>query len=238
MNEQGGAGARRRRDAAALSRGKAKRARRNRESSPREQLLEAAGAFMTERGTTDVSLSEIAERSGLNSALVKYYFGRKSGLLMELLRKAMEPGLGQLQHLLDSDNSPADKLRIHISGIVTTYIRYPYVNRLMHQVLSDYGEEYGATVAEEFARPVYEAQRRILEEGERLGYFRAVDPMLFYFHITGACDNLFHQHFARRYVFGVENVDEDLRRDFVDHLYGLVMHGLGLGIHKSGGPDI
>ncbi|MEG2314496.1 hypothetical protein, partial [Brevundimonas sp.] len=49
--------------------------------SARDQLLDATGILMTEQRTIDISLAEIAERSNLNSALVKYYFGSKNGLL-------------------------------------------------------------------------------------------------------------------------------------------------------------
>ena len=40
---------------------------------------------MREGDTVDVSLSELSKQSGLNSALVKYYFGNKAGLLKALL---------------------------------------------------------------------------------------------------------------------------------------------------------
>ena len=65
----------------------------------RERLLEAAGQLMAERGTTDISLSEIAARSGVNSALVKYYFGNKAGMLMALLRRRLGQGMADLQQL-------------------------------------------------------------------------------------------------------------------------------------------
>ncbi len=46
------------------------------------KLLVAAGDLMIERNSTDISLSDIAEKSGVNSALVKYHFGNKDGLLL------------------------------------------------------------------------------------------------------------------------------------------------------------
>lgn len=181
---------------------------------------------MAERGISDISLSEIAQRSGLNSALIKYYFGSKAGLMIALLRRAMQPGLDQLSHLVNSHRTPTDKLRIHISGMVATYFRFPYVNRLMHQILSDDEDKFGLMLAKEFGKPVAEAQRQILEEGARLGYFRSVDPMLFYFEITGACDTLFYQRHALRYIFGTETVDDDLRRRYASYLFTMVMNGL------------
>ena len=47
----------------------------------RDQLIEAASQIMREGDTIDLSLSELSLRAGLNSALVKYYFGNKVGNL-------------------------------------------------------------------------------------------------------------------------------------------------------------
>ena len=62
----------------------------------REQLLDTASAIMREGDIVDISLSELSLRSGLNSALVKYYFGNKAGLLMALLFDYALIGLSSL----------------------------------------------------------------------------------------------------------------------------------------------
>lgn len=198
----------------------------NPELATREQLLIAAGELMVERGSTDVSLSDIAVRSGLNSALVKYYFGNKAGLMLALLRKVLGPALTQLQHLLEMDLSPEDKLRVHISGMINAYFEHPYVNRLMHQLLSEDATTFGPLIAEEFSKPVAEAQKRILEEGMNARVFRAVDPLLFYFQVVGACDQLFYGRYQLEHIFGVTTVTSALKRRFVDHLYNVVLEGI------------
>lgn len=194
--------------------------------SAREQLLDATGELMTEQRSIDISLAEIAERSGLNSALVKYYFGSKNGLLVELLRKVLGPRMAELEPLTQAVMAPNEKLRIHINGVVNTYFKYPYVNRLMHYLLTDAGQEYGKIIAEEFARPLVEAQTAILSEGHEAGLFRETDPLLFYFHLVGACDYLFFGRATLDHVFGVQEVTQDLKRRYVDHLYQTVTQGL------------
>lgn len=192
----------------------------------RELLLIAAGDLMTERRSTDVSLSDIAQKSGLNSALVKYYFGSKAGLFLALIRRALGPSIEQLAHLDAMPISPQEKLRIHISGMVNSYFRFPYVNQLMHQMLADDPLEYGPIIAEEFGKPAAEAQRRILEAGVQAGCFKPVDPIFFYFHIAGACDQLFYGRYQLEHIFGINTIDETLKRQYVEHLYGLVTSGM------------
>ena len=192
----------------------------------RERLLLAAGEIMTERGSTDVSLSDIAQKSGLNAALIAYYFGSKSGLMVALLRKVLGSAIVQLAHLAEMDASPQDKLRIHISGMVNTYFLHPYINRLMHHLRADDPETFGPLIAEEFGKPLAEGQKRILEEGIEAGVFRPVPPLLFYFHVTGACDELFYGRYQLEHVFGMKTVTDELRRQFVDHLHGVILDGI------------
>ena len=53
-----------------------------------EMLAEhAASELMIERASIEVSLSDIAQKSGVNAALVKYHFGNKDGLLLSLLER-------------------------------------------------------------------------------------------------------------------------------------------------------
>ena len=70
------------------------------------KLLVAAGDLMIERNTTDVSLSEIAQKSGVNAALVKYHFGNKDGLLLALLARDAETEVANLEYLLAQPIAP------------------------------------------------------------------------------------------------------------------------------------
>jgi AcrR family transcriptional regulator len=196
------------------------------EVATRDQLLIAAGDLMIESGNVDISLSDIALRSGLNSALVKYYFGNKSGLLMALIRKVIGRSLAQLDEVIARPLPPEEKLRMHITGIVNTYFRYPYINRLLHFVITDRGGSQGATMAREIVLPLARAQKRILDEGIVSGRFRDVDPMLLYFHIIGACDQFFYGRYILQYAFGIVDISADLKQNYANQLYEIISNGL------------
>ena len=65
-----------------------------------EKLLVAASELMIERASIEVSLSDIAQKSGVNAALVKYHFGNKDGLLLALLARDAATEMSQLEYLL------------------------------------------------------------------------------------------------------------------------------------------
>src|ERR1700709_1409127 len=102
-----------------------------------EKLLIAASELMIERNSIDVSLSDIAQKSGVNSALVKYHFGNKDGLLLALLARDAATEMSNLEYLLAQPITPTAKLKLHIAGIIRAYHRFPYMNRLIHYLMHE-----------------------------------------------------------------------------------------------------
>lgn len=189
------------------------------------KLLVAAGDLMIERNSTDISLSDIAEKSGVNSALVKYHFGNKDGLLLALLARDAGAEMANLAFVLDQPISPTEKLKRHIAGIINAYYRFPYLNRLIHLLLHQGSEETAREVNRFFVTPLFEFQRRLLAEGIAAGEFRKADPALFYTSLVGACDHLFYgrQMSAR---FGANGITDAVRREYIAHMTNLILGGM------------
>jgi AcrR family transcriptional regulator len=196
--------------------------------SARERLLDTASRLMSDRHSIDVSLSEIARHSGLNSALVKYYFGNKDGLLLALVQREAAAALRGLEELLRLDLSPTEKLRRHIAGIVNKFFRTPYLNRLLHSLLDERDSETHSArrVNEFFVRPLLELQRQLLAQGVRAGEFRVIDPVLFYVSVLGACDHLFNARYALRSMVGGNGVSDAVRERYIAHVCDVFICGL------------
>lgn len=194
----------------------------------REHLLNAASGLMSDRHSIDVSLSEIAKHSGLNSALVKYYFGNKEGLMLALVEREAARALQGLEELLQLDLPSTEKLRRHIAGVINSFFRTPYLNRLLHSLLDDRQSESRSArqVNQFFVRPLLDLQRRLLEQGVATGEFKAVDPVLFYVSMLGACDHLFNARYALRALFGGDGVTDNVREHYIAHVCDVFIHGL------------
>jgi AcrR family transcriptional regulator len=194
--------------------------------STAEKLLLAASELMIERSSIDVSLSDIAQKSGVNAALVKYHFGNKDGLLLALLARDAETEVANLEYLLSQPISPTKKLKLHIAGIIRAYRRFPYMNRLIHYLLHETSEEAASEVSKFFVAPLLDFQRRLLTEGVRAGEFREVDPVLFYTSLIGACDHLFFGRKAMSRASGVGPVTDQVCRDYIRHMEALIFAGM------------
>jgi AcrR family transcriptional regulator len=191
-----------------------------------EKLLVAASELMIERSSIEVSLSDIAQKSGVNAALVKYHFGNKDGLLLALLARDAATEMTQLQYLLAQPISPTAKLKLHIAGIIRAYHQFPYMNRLIHYLLHESSADAADEVSKFFVAPLFDFHRRLLAEGVRCGEFRDIDPVLFYTSLIGACDHLFFARHAMSRATGVGPVTDEVCRQYIRHMEALICGGM------------
>ena len=191
-----------------------------------EKLLVAASELMIERSSIEVSLSDIAQKSGVNAALVKYHFGNKDGLLLALLARDAATELSNLEYLLAQPITPTEKLKLHIGGIIRAYRRFPYMNRLIHYLLHETSAEAAAEVSKFFVAPLLDFHRRLLSEGLKAREFRKVDPVLFYTSLIGACDHLFFGRKAMSRATGVGPITDEVCRQYIRHMEALICGGM------------
>lgn len=191
-----------------------------------DKLLVAASELMIERSSIEISLSDIAHKSGANAALVKYHFGNKDGLLLALLARDAATEVANLEFLLAQPISATAKLKLHIGGIIRAYYRFPYMNRLIHFLLHESSAEAADEVSQFFVAPLLDFHRRLLEEGTASGEFRHVDPVLFYTSLIGACDHLFFGRHAMSRAIGVGPVTDEVCRQYIAHMEALICGGI------------
>lgn len=189
-------------------------------------LLDAASAIMRGGDIDDVSLSEVSRLSGLNSALVKYYFGNKAGLLRALIDREWSARVRSVQALLAKDLDPETKLRIHMDGVVDNFFRQPYTHRLLLRMIRESAPDEAQRLAESYLKPMFAAYEALIGEGVSAGVFRPADPQLFYFTVIGAADRFFTAQIALRYCSDTDVLDEGLRDRYRAHLNDFVVAGI------------
>ena len=193
----------------------------------RALLLDTASAIMREGDVDDISLSELSLRSGLNSALVKYYFGNKAGLLKALLDRDWQAIVTSVDALVAKDGwDPEAKLRRHISKVVDTFYAVPYLNRLTMRLVGESDEAEARRIADCYLSPLYRAYEQLIGDGVAAGVFRTVDPQLFYFTVTGAVDRFFSARLVLRHCFDQEVLTEELRDRYREHTVDIIMAGI------------
>jgi len=193
----------------------------------RDLLLQTASAIMRDGDLVDISLSELSLRSGLNSALVKYYFGNKAGLLKALLDRDMEAIVTSVDALVAKDDmAPEAKLRRHLSKVVDTFYTVPYLNRLTMRLVRESDDAEAKRIADRYLSPLYRAYERLIDDGVQAGVFRQIDPQLFYFTVTGAVDRFFSARLVLKHCFDQDTLTEELRDRYREHTIDIIMAGI------------
>ncbi|MEJ2060594.1 MAG: TetR/AcrR family transcriptional regulator [Gammaproteobacteria bacterium] len=191
----------------------------------RRQLLDATAQILTEQGYRRSSVRLIAERAGVNPALINYYFGSKQGLVLELVRKVIGPVMQQFQHVAQNPElSGRATLHQFLQQYTHAILEAPWLPQLvMQEVFEDEGKLREPFI-EEFASRVGGDLRAQLERDQARGELSArLDPnlaalgvmslALFPFVARGAAEHVFQLKVDRKFV-------DRLVDQTVDLLYG------------------
>ncbi|MEZ9325163.1 TetR/AcrR family transcriptional regulator [Vibrio cyclitrophicus] len=113
----------------------------------RQLLIEHARDLFVVQSYDKVSTRLIAERAGVNIAMIRYYFGNKAGLFEAMLRETLRPMQLQMQKLVEesSHENFLDLMRTYYKEMV----KVPKFPRLIAQVMN---------------MPPSEVQRELLEK--------------------------------------------------------------------------
>jgi AcrR family transcriptional regulator len=181
---------------------------------------------MAEKGMPRVTVREVADRAGVQPALVNYYFGGKDGLLRAVVADVPSRTLARLAASAEQQGSAAQRLGAMLRAAVMGMAEAPYGPRLiMEQVL--FGEEDVADeFAERFARRNLALVQQRLEEGRADGSLRDVDPMFLLPQLLGGVIFFFLAAPMLRRLFGIEEITPALVERFADHAIDVALHGI------------
>lgn len=99
------------------------------------KILEAATDLFARESFEAVSIKQIAAASGVNSALISYYFGGKKNLYQEALTTQAKLFINLQDKIRLQDVSPLAKLRNYVDSIAALQSEHPYRVHLIFREL-------------------------------------------------------------------------------------------------------
>ena len=153
-------------------------AKQERSEQTRTEILQTALDLFSTRGFAAVSLRDIAERVGVNHAMIRYHFGSKeelwresAGFLFERLAQEIPPPD------LAVDPSPTEALKRYIRAYVHYCARHPEHARLIVQESIE-GSDRLQWVADHYIRPNHARTLKFLEGIDLPAGLSGMDPVM------------------------------------------------------------
>lgn len=89
------------------------------EQNTEQKILNAANEVFQEKGLYGARMQEIADRAGINKALLHYYYRSKEKLFETVFRAAVSLMVPKVRHIIESDEHLFDKIRRFTDEYIT-----------------------------------------------------------------------------------------------------------------------
>lgn len=97
------------------------------EKSTEFKILEAAKEEFILKGFDGARMQQIAERAGINKALLHYYFRSKENLFKAIFSNALGEFIPKIMMTFQSEISFLEKIRMFIEGYIDLFIKNPHL---------------------------------------------------------------------------------------------------------------
>jgi len=165
--------------------------RRSVEAERRRQVLRATCEVVAERGFRALRVSDVAERAGLSSGSVHYYFDSKEELLRAAFVYNFEHSLERRSWLVENAEAPVDRLHSIIESYLPADPETVRAWRVWVELwVSALGEEDLRQVNDEVYGKWRDVVVATIRYGQEAGVFRDGDPVLSADVLIGMLDGL------------------------------------------------
>ena len=144
----------------------------------RDQIIDTARRLFGVRGTTEVSMDDIAAEAGVARSTVYVYFANRSELLRACLKRLYELAQASIDAGWGDDPTPERRLRAVVDGLLERVDEDPVFFRLTVAAPASTTSEAAAVDAElviiglEVAGVLFD----LVADGVSAGTFRPIDP--------------------------------------------------------------
>lgn len=201
-------------------------------SDVRSALLTAARETIVDLGYDAASTKQIADRAGVNPAMISYYFGSKAALGEAAFRETIGPLVERLDSLADRNGDDAfDFLRAYM----TTLAAHPWIPQIIvREVLPERGRFRDVFISEVAARGASLLPQKLIQAQQDGTISADFDPRLAAISLASLAVFPFLLAETLRSSLGVDLTDSSTIENFTRHTEALLRVGLSPGSAATG----
>ncbi len=184
------------------------------------KLLAAAQSLLTEKSYRDITIRELAEQSGVNSAMVSYYFNNKQGLFLALLDKMSAEQIGKMKQIAQ-DKQPIKQFILSILQMLSQNSGFA---RFVYDEFNDSNSQLGDAFIQRFPKrmaaflPHLIKAHTAINDDKKAKYAAFTLMSMIVMPFVGKS--------VREQAWGI-NDDEIRTIEWAEHIYSMFMFGCG-----------
>ena len=147
-------------------------------------IIKHAKILFSQKGYASSSMDELALLSGLNKAMVFYYFKNKKGLYEAVMTEVLQ----EITQAIVKENKKYSNPTKELESFIRTYAKYASTHTYLPSLLLKELSDSGAVISQMLfstMRELFALFSDILKRGEQKGCFSEAIPMVLYFMILG-----------------------------------------------------
>ena len=191
----------------------------------KEKLLAAATRLFAEKGFAGVSIRQLAEAAGVNSAMISYYYGGKEGLYEAVLTTQYERLLEKFEAIAACNGAVEEKIRRYADVIRRNHTdEQPLMARLIQGELTS-PTACMEKVVRNYTSRIARIVSGILREGIDSGELRQdIPPIFATLALAGMLNFYFILREATRAIVPIFSVGDE---EFVEAALKIYLKGMG-----------
>jgi TetR/AcrR family transcriptional regulator len=156
-----------------------------RSEDTRARILAAAAEVFAEKGFDGAGVDEIAQRAGVNKAMLYYHVGDKAALYGAVAVGFLERIREEIERRLAALTDAREKIRAIQHAFLAVCVDAPHYPRMMQREIADGGIHLPSEALAGMAA-VMAMTRTVVAEGRRTGVLRQVHPLLAHLIVVGS----------------------------------------------------
>ena len=158
--------------------------RESRKKETVQSILDAGALEFAENGYEGARVDRIADRAGVNKAMIYYHIGDKEALYARVLHEVFGDTAARMAENIGRAEGPIDKIRAYLMSIGQTLEIHPHLIRIMMRELASGGRHLPKIVAGDLIS-IIGLISDVIKQGYRRGKFKDMDPIVLHLMVMG-----------------------------------------------------